>query len=66
MATPTTGMNMEKMIVGIPATVAAAGEISADSIISVFPFFESYAKSIGYTRQRWMTALKPKAHAYHD
>ena len=29
------------MIVGIPATVAAAGEINAESIISVFPFFKS-------------------------
>jgi hypothetical protein len=29
---PTTGMRMEKMIVGIPSTEAAAGDIRADSI----------------------------------
>jgi hypothetical protein len=30
---------MEKIIVGIPKTEAAAGEINADSILNLFPLY---------------------------
>jgi hypothetical protein len=48
MAIPVTGMRIEKMMVGMPAIEAAAGEINADSIVSVFPFGVSYAITVGY------------------
>jgi hypothetical protein len=35
----------------MPATVAAAGEIKADSIILVFPLFVSEAISAAYPQQ---------------
>jgi hypothetical protein len=37
MAVPTTGIRMEKMIVGMPNTEAAAGEVKADPILNIIP-----------------------------
>ena len=48
MAVPTTGMRMEKMIVGTPNTEAAAGEVRADSIFNfVPPFYNSTGRFYG-------------------
>jgi hypothetical protein len=37
MAVPTAGIKIEKIIVGMPNTEAAAGEVKADSILNLIP-----------------------------
>jgi hypothetical protein len=63
MAKPTVGTKMEKIIVGIPNTAAAAGEIKADSILNSVPPLYLYLHRFNCILP---VAFIPRELAYHD
>jgi len=60
-AVPTAGIRMEKIIVGIPNTAAAVGEVKADSILSSVPLLYLHLHRFNH-----ILAFKPRKLAYHD